>query len=130
MDALKQNKKFILLGCAVLAFILLAFAPAVDVLGKGTLSGFKYIFEADGAGFTRFMMLLCLLAPLAACYFVFMVPQEKQGKNPLYCFAGAAILGLLTLICLPTGLSFAWGGWLFIVLTAAGAAVSYFTSQN
>lgn len=129
MDAIKQNKKFILLGCAVLAFILMAFAPAVDVLGKATINGFKYVFEADGAGFSRFTMLLAILAPLGAGVVSYFMPEEKQGPLPFYCFLGGVVLSLLTLICLPEYCGFAWGAWLSLILGIGGAVVAYITNK-
>lgn len=127
MDAIKQYKQYILLACAALGFIFVSFCPTVDVMGKATMSGFKYVFDADGAGFSRFLMLLCILAPLGAGVLSFLKPNEL--KNVLYCFAAAVVLGIITLLALPEMCGFAWGGWLFLIVSAAGAAVAYLVSQ-
>lgn len=124
MEELKKNKKIVLLVVGVLAFIFAAFCPAIDVLGKDTMSGFKYVFDATGAGFTRFLYLIFFLLPLAGGVYAYVVPEIKWGKNMLYIFGGAAILGLITLLGLPTGLSFAFGAWLGFVLCLVGAVLA------
>lgn len=58
MEDLKKNQKFIFLIAGCLAFLFMAFLPAVDIMGKESANGFKFVFEATGGGFSRFTMLL------------------------------------------------------------------------
>lgn len=130
MDAIKQNQKYIYIACAALAFILVAFCPAVDIMGKVTMNGFDYAFDAEGAGFSRVLMFLFFVAPLGSLFFAVAKKETEWGKNIFYCFVAAAALGFITMIALPKGCSFAFGAWLGLLLSIGGAAVAYLTSQN
>lgn len=129
MEDLKKNQKFIFLIAGCLAFLFMAFLPAVDIMGKESANGFKFVFEATGGGFSRFTMLLAILGPLAGAVYSQVVPEVKWGKNMLYIFGGSAIIGLLTLVILPTGCSFATGSWLSLILCVAAGIFAFMLTQ-
>lgn len=130
MELIQQHKKYIYLGCAALALIFLAFCPSVDILGKSTYNGFEFVFKAKGAGFSRFLMLLAILTPIAAGVFALIKKETEVDKLMLTCFGASFALGLITLIAMPTGASFAFGGYFYLLLTAAGAAVAFLSNQQ
>lgn len=130
MEQLKKNKQIVFLALAALAFIFIAFLPVVDVMGKATLNGFKAVFDGEGLGFSRFLMVLSILAPLAAGFFAFTKKDAKGDKLVLYSFAGSFVLGLLTMVALPEGCGFTTGGYLYLVVSLAGAAAAFLISQQ
>lgn len=125
MEELKKYQKFVFAGIGLLAFLLLTICPAVDVLGKYTMSSFKYVFDAEDAGFSRFLMLLMILAPLATAAYAFLIPESKWGKNLIIFFGATVVIDLITIGALPQGLSFASGSWIHFVISLAGAALAY-----
>ena len=129
MDQLKKNQKVVFIVLGLLAFIFVAFMPAVDLMGKGTVNGFKFAFEAEGAGFSRFLMFLMILGPIAGGALAVAVPENKWGKNMLLIFGCTAIIGLITMIALPTGCSFAVGSWLSFIVSIAAAVLAYMLTQ-
>lgn len=129
MEDLKKNQKIIFLVLGIIAFVLVAFCPAVDLMGKGSVNGFKFVFQADGLGFSRILMFFFLLLPLLGGIYAYITPEEKWGKNVLYLFCAAAVLGLITLIALPTGCSFAFSSWLGLILCVVAVALTYVFSK-
>lgn len=132
MDALKQNRKFIYLGLGVLAFILLAFCPSVNAI-LGDVSGFAVVFDAKGLGFSRFLMFLTIVLPLAASIISFVVPAKSADLLEMVLFAGAFVLGILTQISFPSamGMSFSlvFCGWFALLLCLAGAALGFISKK-
>jgi len=129
MEELKKNKQIVFLALAALAFIFIAFLPTVDILGKKAINGFKVVFDGEGMGFSRFLMFLSIIAPLAAGFFAFTKKSVEGDKLVLYSFAGSFVLGFITMLALPEGCSFTTGGWLYLVVCIAGAAAAYIVSQ-
>lgn len=129
MEELKKNRQVIFIALAALAFVFMAFCPAVDVMGKAKVNGFKYVFDCDGAGFSRFLLLLNLLVPIAIVILSAIEKPEKPcDKQVLALFATGFVLAFITLIAMTKGVSFAWGSWLYVILSAAGAVAAYITS--
>lgn len=125
MDLIKQYKNFIFPVAGILAFIFIAFVPAVDLLGKAKVGGLVYVCEEDFPIFSRIMMLLCILAPLASVVVAFrMKGGQATARRHLVIYALAVVLALLTLAALPEGCTFAAGGWMYVLFCALGAGAA------
>ena len=64
LKQIKQYKEPLVIGLAILMLIFYGFCPVIDILGKAKANGLKVLFEGSGLGFSRFLSLLILLAPL------------------------------------------------------------------
>lgn len=132
MDELKNFVKSnrVLVWCVIgaLLFVLAAFCPVVSALGIKTANGFEVLFDGDGMGFSRFVILLMMLIP--ACMIVttalnFAPIPELKGKLPLIHCAVSFVLGLLFIIAIPGLLSAAFGTFLYLLISAAGAVLAF-----
>lgn len=122
----EKNKNLIIIVLAVLMFLFFAIS-AVDVAGKAQAGGFKVLFDGTGLGFSRFLSAVVIIIPvlIVAGNFVNLNLSGllKENFNAI-CFIAGLISCLLMALILPTHISLAWGGWLYILLAAAGIAVS------
>lgn len=126
MEDLKKNKLIVYIVVAALAFIFIAFCPAADIMGKAKVNGFNYVFQGEGLGFSRFLMFLVLIAPIVAAVFAAIAkPEKPTDKLVGICFAAGFVLAIITLIAMPTGVSFAFGAWLYVIFSLIGAAASF-----
>lgn len=132
MDQIKQNAKWVYVGIGILSFLFLGIFHSVGAMGSGT-SGFDMVFNGQGVGFSRFLMLFTILVSLAAAVYAYVVPEAKWGKNFLYIFGAGFVLAILTNILLPSffgiGLHFTFMGWLGTILLAAGAVIAYLLNK-
>lgn len=119
---IEENKRTIMVCIAALMFILFAFCPAFDILGKAKASGFELVFDGDGAGFSRIVSALMLIAPVVAIIGQFTELKYKPNFDTI-CYLVAFILGFILTVSLPSGISFAWGSWCYMILALLGLAV-------
>lgn len=119
---IEKNKGIIILCLSVLMFIFFAFCPAFDILGKAKASGFELVFDGKGAGFSRILSALMLIVPIVAIVGQFTSLKLKVNFDTI-CFLSAFILGFILTVALPSGISFAWGAWCYMILALLGLAV-------
>lgn len=126
IKTIEKNKTAIIIALAVLMFIFFAIS-AVDVAGKAQAGGFKVLFDGSGLGFSRFLSAIILIVPILLVLGNFinfnMSGKLKENFNAI-CFVAGLACCLLMAIALPQNITVAWGGWLYILLAAAGTAVS------
>ncbi|WP_278671316.1 hypothetical protein [Leyella stercorea] len=126
LKQIKQYKEPLVIGLAILMLIFYGFCPVIDILGKAKANGLKVLFEGSGLGFSRFLSLLILLAPLLV---VVGKPISTKLTGMLkdnlciICFLAGIVLCLLFAVVLPNGVSPAWGCWLYILAGVLGAGV-------
>lgn len=126
LKQIKQYKEPLVIGLAILMLIFYGFCPVIDILGKAKANGLKVLFEGGGLGFSRFLSLLILLAPLLV-----VVGKPIGAKLTgmlkdnlcIICFLAGIVLCLLFAVVLPNGVSSAWGCWLYILAGVLGASV-------
>lgn len=123
---IEKNKGLIVVCIAALMLLFFACCSAVDIYGKAQASGFRILFKGNDLGFARFLTALMIIVPILVIVGNY-VDLKLTGKlKELFntvCFGAAFVLCLLLCAVLPEGLSLAWGGWLYLVLAVAGAAV-------
>lgn len=127
IKTIEKNKNLIIIALAALMFVFFGFCSAVDVAGKAQVSGFKVLFDGTGLGFSRFLSIIVLIAPIliVAGNFVNLNLSGKLKENfNAICFGAGFIACALMAITLPSAISLAWGAWLYILFAAAGTAVS------
>lgn len=133
MDQIKQNAKWVFLGIGVISFLFFGLLSSISGPMGTSTNGFDVVFNGEGLGFSRILMLFTILAPLCAAVYAFVVPEAKWGKNLLYIFGGGVVLAIITLISFPSMFGFSIGfsflGWLAILFMAAGAALSFLMNQ-
>lgn len=128
MEELKQiiakNRMPIFVALSALLFILVAFCPVIDILGKATANGFQVIFKSKGLGISRFWCVIMLLAPVATLALSFI---DRKGKEvlPFIFFGAAFVCALLFAVCLPDGASMAFGSILYLLLSLVAAAAAF-----
>lgn len=127
IKTIEKYRSLIIVGLAALMFIFFALCSAVDVMGKAQANGFKVLFDGSGLGFSRFLSLIIIIVPILIITGNFidlkLSGKLKENFNAI-CFGTGFIVCLLMAIVLPSHISLAWGGWLYILLSAAGVAVS------
>ena len=112
LKQIKQYKEPLVIGLAILMLIFYGFCPVIDILGKAKANGLKVLFEGSGLGFSRFLSLLILLAPLLV-----VVGKPISAKLTgmlkdnlcIICFLAGIVLCLLFAVVLPNGVSPSWG---------------------
>lgn len=119
---IEENKSIIIVCLAALMFIFFAFCPAFDILGKAKASGFELVFDGKGAGFSRIVSALMLIAPIVAIIGQFTGLKLKPNFDTI-CFLLAFVLGFILTTALPSGISFAWGSWCYMIFALLGLAV-------
>lgn len=134
MEQLQKNAKFVILGIGALAFILLAFCPVLDIMGKATVSGFKFIKEGIGSSSSDgtaccYTMLLFTLLPLVSGIYAVAVAELKSTIIGV-CFAVAAFMGIITVAMLPEMVSFTFFAWFSLLLCIAGAALAFILGKS
>lgn len=126
IKTIEKNKSLIIIALAVLMFIFFA-VSAVDVAGKAQAGGFKVLFDGSGLGFSRFLSGIILIIPVLivvnAFFKIDLTGKLKENFNAI-CFVTGFISCVLMIIALPDYISLAWGAWLYMLLAAAGTAVS------
>lgn len=123
---IEKNKSLIIVAIAVLMFIFFA-CSAVDVAGKAQAGGFKVLFDGKGLGFSRFLSFIIMIVPIvvvAGNIVNFNLSGKLKENFNAICFIAGFFACLLMAVVLPQHISLAWGGWLYVLLAAAGAAVS------
>ncbi len=127
IKTIETNKDRIIIAIACLMFIFFGFCSVIDIAGKAQVAGLKILFEGDGLGFSRFLSFFILIAPILIIVNRF-ANLNVNGKLKTHfnaiCFAAAFVCILLFAIALPEHTTFAWASWAYLLLTAAGAAVS------
>lgn len=127
IKTVEKYKSLIIVGLAALMFVFFALCSAVDVMGKAQANGFKVLFDGSGLGFSRFLSLIIILLPILIIVGNYvnlnLSGKLKENFNAI-CFGAGFIVCLLMAIILPSPISLAWGGWLYILLAALGVAVS------
>lgn len=106
LKQIKQYKEPLVIGLAILMLIFYGFCPVIDILGKAKANGLKVLFEGSGLGFSRFLSLLILLAPLLV-----IVGKPISAKLTgmlkdnlcIICFLAGIVLCLLFAVVLPNG---------------------------
>ncbi len=128
MKQLENNWRTIYIVLPVLMFVFFALCPAFDLLGKTTANGLKIVFDGKGLGLSRLLTVLLVLVPVCGLllqFFTINALAKFQAKLNLIWTATALALIILLAIALPTGVSFAWGSYLYFLLAAAGVAFEY-----
>lgn len=123
---IEKNRSLIIIAIAVLMFIFFA-CSAVDVAGKAQAGGFKVLFDGKGLGFSRFLSFIIMIVPIvvvAGNIVNFNLSGKLKENFNAICFIAGFFACLLMAVVLPQHISLAWGGWLYVLLAAAGAAVS------
>lgn len=123
---IEKNKTLIILAIAALMFISFAFS-AVDVAGKAQAGGFKVLFEGKGLGFSRFLSAVILIIPIliiAGNFVNFNLSGRLKENFNAICFAAGFLSCIIMWMALPNQISLAGGAWIYILLAAAGTAVS------
>lgn len=126
IKTIEKYKSLIIVGIAALMFIFFA-SSAVDVAGKAQAGGFKVLFNGNGLGFSRFLSGVILVIPVLIVLNTFLTfnlsGKIKENFNVI-CFVVGFISCILMAIALPDYISLAWGSWLYVLLSVAGAAIS------
>lgn len=91
MDQIKQNAKWVFLGIGVISFLFFGLLSSISGPMGTSTNGFDVVFNGEGLGFSRILMLFTILAPLCAAVYAFVVPEAKWGKNLLYIFGGGVV---------------------------------------
>lgn len=128
LKTIEKNKALVNIVLAGLMFVFFALCPAVDIAGKAQANGFELIFKAKGLGFQRVLGALMLIAPaliIAARFIDFKFVGTLKEHFIGICFAASAVICLLMAVSLPSGISLAWGSWLYLLLTFGGVAANY-----
>lgn len=128
MEQLKQYFKMVMVGLSAAMFILLGAGPAIDVMGKATLSGFKTVFDGEGIGFPRFLCFLMLVVPILVVIKQFVAVSALntiKDKFEMICFGVAIFLFVIFACALPTGVKPAVGAYLYLAFSIAGIAASF-----
>lgn len=123
---IEKNKGLIIVAIAALMFIFFA-CSAVDVAGKAQAGGFKVLFDGKGLGFSRFLSFIIMIVPIvvvAGNIVNFNLSGKLKENFNAICFVTGLVACLLMAVVLPERISLAWGGWLYVLLAAAGIAVS------
>ncbi len=127
IKTIEKNKGLIIVATAFLMFIFFGLFPAIDIAGKAQAGGLKMLFKGDGLGFSRFLSLLILVAPIMIIVNHFanlnLNGKIKEHFNAA-CFAAGFVCIVLMAIVLPEHTTLAWGSWVYLFLAVAGAAVS------
>lgn len=111
------NKRPIMIGIAVLMIIFFGLCPALDVLGKDQVNGIKYIIKGKD-----FISALMIIAPIAIIAVNLSKEKATDNLNSLLLLI-AFILGFVLSVSLPSGVSFAWGSWMYMITIVIGLAV-------
>lgn len=125
IKTVRQNKTSIVIALAIIMFVAFGFCPAIDVVGKAKINGLKVLFEGSGLGFARFLSILVLLAPMLVVLSksVDLKLTGKLSENlGTLCFLAGIVLCLLFAVALPSGISLAWGSWLYMLAAIFGIA--------
>lgn len=123
---IEKNKNIIIIAIAALMFIFFAIS-AVDVAGKAQAGGFKVLFDGKGLGFSRFLSAIIMIVPIvivAGNIVNFNLSGKLKENFNAICFITGFAACLIMAIALPEYISLAWGGWLYVLFSAAGIAVS------
>lgn len=126
IKTIEKNKSLIIVAIAALMFVFFA-CSAVDVAGKAQAGGFKVLFDGKGLGFSRFLSAVILIVPIvivAGNIVNFNLSGKLKESFNAICFVVGFAACLLMAIVLPEHISLAWGGWLYVLLSAVGTAVS------
>lgn len=144
IKTIQKNKGLVAVGLAVLMFLFFAFGGAtklsasISSLGSAespSFSFFKMLSDLEDIGFTKFIGILMLAAPILVILGNFVDLKLKgtlKEKFNLICFVAAAALCLVFWISLPgesgggfsISMTLAWGSWLYLVLAIAGIVVA------
>lgn len=130
---IEKNKKAILVICAALMFVLFAFCPVCNILGKDKINGLKMVFDADGIGFARVVGFFMLLVPVIIIISEFVelkMPENLKSKLGLYCFLAALLLFILFAILLPKGIYVAIGAYLYMIFGVIGILATYLPTRH
>lgn len=126
MEGLKRKKKTIYLVLGLLAFLLLAFCPSIDIV-MGYAPGYFIVFHGEDLGISQLLLALTILAPLAAGLISFLVPAKSADLLEIILFGSTVVLGIIANITFPgrmgMGLSLAFCGWFALFLCLCGAGV-------
>lgn len=125
---IEKNRRMLLGALAVAMLVVFALCPAADVVGKTKVSGFELVFKAKNIGFSRIVAIFMFLVPLLIILvdmFGIASLKKLKGNQTGICFIAGFVLALLLALTMPSGVSLAWGSWIYILLSLAGAAVSY-----
>lgn len=126
IKTIEKNKSLIIVAIAALMFIFFAIS-AVDVAGKAQAGGFKVLFDGKGLGFSRFLSAVILIVPIvivAGNIVNFNLSGKLKENFHAICFVVGFAACLIMAIVLPEHISLAWGGWVYVLLSAAGIVVS------
>ncbi|MBP3535183.1 MAG: hypothetical protein J6J53_04115, partial [Muribaculaceae bacterium] len=116
LKTIEKNKALVNIVLAALMLVFFALCPAVDIAGKAQANGFELIFKAKGLGFQRVLGALMIIAPaliIAARFIDFKFDGALKEHFNGICFAASLIMCLLMAVSLPSGISLAWGSWLY-----------------
>lgn len=129
---INKNKRAIALTVMGLMFLIFTFCPSFDILGKIKANALELVFNDSGAGFVKILAALMMLLPLLYIIVQFVeIKAVEPNKGsllkicPLVCF----LLGVLTMIVLPKGVSFAWGGYVYLILALLLYATNFLPAQ-
>lgn len=129
VNTIQKNKGLITLGIVGLMFIFFSFLPSIDIMGKAKSNGFTLVFRGGVGFFPWIMSALMIIVPIVigvSLFVDFKLKGKLKENFQAICFAAAFVFGLLLLVTSSsTGISLAWAGWVYMVLTLLGVAVSY-----
>lgn len=112
-----KNKRPIMICIAVLMIIFYGLCPALDVLGKDQVNGFKFIAK-DG----NLVSILMIIVPIVIIALNLNKGKSTDTSNSV-CLLIAFILGFVLSVSLPNGVTFAWGSWMYMITIVIGLAV-------
>lgn len=119
---IEKSKGTIIICFAALMFVFFAFCPAVDILGKAKANGFEMMSNIKDLGFSSIVSALMLIVPVVAIIGQFTGLKLKANFDTI-CFLAAFVFGFILTMSLPSGISFAWGSWCYMILSLLGLAV-------
>ena len=126
IDFAGRNERLIFIVLPILMTIIFAFFPIVDILGKASVNGVKLVFSGKGFGIGRLFATVALLLPIAALVVQFLAVRlpDKIASRFNIVWTGASLLFVVLMaISLPSGVSLAWGAYIYCLLAVTGIAV-------
>lgn len=119
-----QYSPAIFIPLAVFLFILAAFCPIMDVLGKDQANGLKIIFSGDGLGFCRFAATMMVLFPIGTAILSIIKPHNNGALAPLIGFALCLISAIAYIMALPDMVTIKWGAGFYMFFAFIGIALN------
>lgn len=133
IKTIQKNKRVVFIVLSVLMIVFFAFCPVCEILGKARPSGLELVFKGKGMGVSRWLALVMIVSPIVILIKQFAtLPLKKNLQENLeqICFLVSVCLFILFAIVLGSGISLAFGSYLYLLFALAGVVVCYMPKVN